>query len=60
VAAFNAKLRAANLAPVIIAEVRFDPDDVARGGPVAALVQGLVGTHYYGDAASLRETGDKD
>jgi hypothetical protein len=60
VAAFNAKLRAANLAPVIIAEVRFDPDDVARGGPVAALVRGLVGTHYYGDAASLRETGDKD
>jgi hypothetical protein len=60
VAQFNAKLRAANLPPVTIAEVRFDPRDLARGGPASALASGLVGTHFYGDAASLHETGDKD
>jgi photosystem II stability/assembly factor-like uncharacterized protein len=60
IAGFNAKLRAASLPPVVIAEVRFDAYDRARGGPVAALVRGLVGTHYYGDAASLREAGEKD
>jgi hypothetical protein len=60
VAGFNAKLKAANLPPLTIAEVTFDPDDLARGGPVAALARGLVGTHFYGDAASLQETGEKD
>ena len=59
-AAFNAKLRAANLPPLTIVEVQFDPDDLAHGGRVSALVRGLVGTHFYGDASGLRETGEKD
>ena len=54
VAAFNAKLRAANLPPLTIAEVDFDPDDLARGGRVSALVRGLVGTRFYGDVDALR------
>jgi hypothetical protein len=60
VAAFNAKLKAANLAPLRIAEVRLDPDDIAGGGRVSALVSGLVGTHFYGDAASLQEQRERD
>ena len=60
VAAFNAKLRAANLPPLTIAEVDVDPDDLARGGRVSALVRGLVGTRFYGEASALRETGEKD
>ena len=60
VAAFNAKLKAANLPPVTIAEIRFDPDDVARGGRVSALVSGLVGTHFYGEASSLQEARERD
>ncbi len=32
VAAFNAKLKAANLPPLTIAEVELDPDEIARGG----------------------------
>jgi hypothetical protein len=60
VATFNAKLKAAKLAPVTVAEVTFDPDDVARGGRVSALVSGLVGTHFYGDAVSLQESRERD
>jgi hypothetical protein len=60
VAAFNAKLKAANLPPLTIAEVRFDPKDLARGGRAAALARGLVGTHFYGDSASLQITSEKD
>jgi hypothetical protein len=60
IAAFNAKARAANLPPVTIAEVRFNADDLARGGRAAALARGLVGTHFYGDSAALQETGEKD
>jgi len=60
VAAFNAKLKAANLPLVTIAEVRFEPDDLAGGGRVSALVGGLVGTHFYGDAASLQERRERD
>ena len=59
-AAFNAKLKAASLPPLTIAEVEFDPDDLARGGRVSALVRGLVGTRFYGDMRSLEETGEKD
>ena len=59
-AAFNAKLRAANLPPLTIAEVEFDPDDQARGGRVSALVRGLVGTRFYGDVKALEETAEKD
>jgi hypothetical protein len=59
-AAFNATLKAANLPPVTIAEVRFDPDELARGGPASALAAGLVGTHFYGNATSLQATGEKD
>jgi hypothetical protein len=60
VAAFNARLKGANLPPVTIAELRFDPDELARGGRVDALVRGLVGTRFYGNAASLQQAGDKD
>jgi len=60
VAAFNAKLKAANLPPVTIAEVRFDTDDLARGGRASALVSGLVGTHFYGEASSLQEARERD
>jgi hypothetical protein len=60
VAAFNAKLKAASLPPLTIADVQFDPDDLARGGRVAALVRGLVGTRFYGDAGLLDEKGEKD
>jgi len=60
VAAFNAKLKAANLPPVTIAEVRFDTDDLARGGRASALVSGLVGTHFYGEASSLQVARERD
>jgi photosystem II stability/assembly factor-like uncharacterized protein len=59
-AAFNAKLRAARLPPLTIARVEFDPDELARGGKVSALVRGLVGARFYGNAAALEETGEKD
>jgi hypothetical protein len=60
VAAFNARLKGANLPPVTIAELRFDPDELARGGRVDALVRGLVGTRFYGNAVSLQQAADKD
>jgi len=59
-AAFNAKLRAASLPPLTIANVEFDPDALARGGKASALARGLVGTRFYGDFGSLEETGEKD
>lgn len=59
-AAFNAKLKAANLPPMTIAEVRFDPDDLARGGKLSALARGLVGTRFYGDFDVLESTSEKD
>jgi hypothetical protein len=60
VASFNAKLRAANLPPLTIAEVKFDPDDLARGGRVSALVRGLVGTHFYGNLGSTGDKAERD
>jgi hypothetical protein len=60
VAAFNARLKAANLPPLTIAEVNFNPDDLARGGRVSALARGLVGTRFYGDVRALGETSEKD
>jgi photosystem II stability/assembly factor-like uncharacterized protein len=61
VASFNAKLKAANLPPLTIAEFRYDPDALARGGRAAALVSGLVGTHFYGNARALeRDQAEKD
>jgi hypothetical protein len=60
VAAFNAKLKAANLPPLTIAEVTFDPDDLARGGRLSALARGLVGTHFYGDVSTLEQKAEKD
>ncbi|MGE5561718.1 MAG: VPS10 domain-containing protein [Bacillota bacterium] len=59
-ARLNATLKAANLPPMTIAEVRFDPDELARGGPVSALAAGLVGTHFYGSLSSVEATGEKD
>jgi hypothetical protein len=60
VASFNAKLRAANLPPLTIAEVSFDPDDLARGGRISALVRGLVGTHFYGNLGATGEKAERD
>jgi hypothetical protein len=59
-AAFNAKLKAANLPPLTIAEIEFDPDALARGGRMSALVRGLVGAHFYGDTGTLQDTGERD
>ena len=59
-AAFNAKLKAANLPPMTIAEVRFDPDDLARGGRSSAIARGLVGSRFYGDFGSLAAAAEKD
>ena len=59
-AAFNAKLKAANLPPMTIAEVRFDLDEMARGGRLSALARGIVGSHFYGDLSSLTATAEKD
>ena len=59
-AAFNAKLKAANLPPMTIAEVRVDPDDMARGGRLSALARGIVGSHFYGDLSSLTAIAEKD
>jgi len=59
-AGFNAQLKAASLPPVTLAEVRFDPDDLARGGKLSALARGLVGTHFYGDLSTLKDKSDRD
>jgi photosystem II stability/assembly factor-like uncharacterized protein len=60
VAALSARLRAANLPPLTIAEVNLDADSVARGGRAAALARGLVGTRFYGQVSGLETTGEKD
>ncbi|HEX8937025.1 MAG TPA: sialidase [Sphingomicrobium sp.] len=60
VAAFNAKLKSDKLPPLTIAEVKFDPDDLARGGRAAALARGLVGSHFYGDFSTLQEARERD
>ena len=57
-AAFNAKLKAANLPPVTIAALKLD--DPVRGGRVSALVRGLVGLHFYGDLGETEEKAEKD
>jgi hypothetical protein len=59
-AALNAKLKAASMPPLTIADVRFDPDELARGGPVSALADRLVGMHFYGDTAALNTRAEKD
>ena len=59
-ATFNAKLKAASLPPLTVAAVEFDPDELARGGRVSALVDGMVGLRFVGNAAALEETGEKD
>ena len=59
-AAFNAKLKAASLPPLAMVKVQLDPDELARGGPAAALARGLVGMHFYGDSDLLREDREKD
>jgi photosystem II stability/assembly factor-like uncharacterized protein len=56
----NAKLKAANLSPITVADLTFDPEDQPRGGRASALARGLVGTHFYGDANALLEQGEKD
>jgi len=59
-AAFNAKMKAANLSPLTVARIEFDPDDLARGGRASALARGLVGTRFYGDLKALQESRAKD
>ena len=60
IAALSVRLKAANLPPLTIAEVDLDPEAIARGGRAAALVDGLVGTRFYGNVAALQATGEKD
>ena len=60
VAAFNAKLQGAGLPPLTIAEVSFDPADLARGGRASALARGLVGTRFFGSLQGLTGAGEKD
>ena len=57
-AAFNAKLRAASLPPVTIAEVKLE--DPARGGRISALVRGLVGSRFYGELGAAQQKAEKD
>jgi hypothetical protein len=57
---FNAKLKAANLPPLTVAAVEFDPDELAHGGRVSALARGLVGTRFYGDLGAVEEKAEKD
>ena len=59
-AAFNAKLKAASLPQLTVAGIHFDPNELGRGGPAAALARGLVGTHFYGSLDALEEKGEKD
>ena len=58
-AALSARLKAANLPPLKVAEFVVDPDAIPRGGRATALARGLVGTHFYGQTTALRETGDR-
>ncbi|HEY6049077.1 MAG TPA: sialidase, partial [Sphingomicrobium sp.] len=59
-AAFNAKLKAANLPALTIAKIELNPADEPRGGSASALARGLVGTHFYGDFSATRESAEKD
>jgi hypothetical protein len=59
-ARFNATLQGAGMPAVTIAEVQFDPADLARGGRLSALASGLVGTRFIGDLKTLTATGEKD
>lgn len=59
-APFNARLQAAGLKPVTVAEIRFDPNSQPLGGRAAALARGLIGTRFYGEADALEERGEKD
>jgi photosystem II stability/assembly factor-like uncharacterized protein len=59
-ASFNAKLKAANLPSLTVAEVEFDPDQLPRGGRASALVREIVGLRFYGDAGSLEQANEKD
>lgn len=59
-AGFNAKLRAANLPPLTIANVEFDSDKLGGGGRLSALSRGLVGMHFYGNSELLADRHEKD
>jgi photosystem II stability/assembly factor-like uncharacterized protein len=59
-AAFNAKLKAANLPALTIARVELNPAEQPRGGSASALARGLVGTHFYGDFSATQERAEKD
>jgi photosystem II stability/assembly factor-like uncharacterized protein len=59
-AAFNAKLRAASMPSLTVVKVEFDLDEQPRGGRISALVHGIVGSRFYGDARSLEKTDEKD
>ncbi len=59
-AKFNASLQQSNLPPIQVAEVDVDPDGRAGGGRAEALVEGLVGTRFYGDLSKLTEAGERE
>jgi hypothetical protein len=59
-AAFNAGMQQANLPPVTVATIDVDPDAQGRGGRASALVEGLVGTRFYGDLHAVEQQGERD
>jgi hypothetical protein len=59
-AAFNASLQQAKLPPVTVAAIDVDPEGQPRGGQASALVEGLVGTRFYGDLGTLQEQGERE
>jgi hypothetical protein len=59
-AAFNASLQQANLPPLTIARIDLDAEGQADGGRASALVEGLVGTRFYGDLSAIEQRGERD
>ena len=59
-AKFNANLQQSNLPPIQVAEVDVDPDSQPGGGRAEALVEGLVGTRFYGDLSKLNEERERE
>jgi hypothetical protein len=59
-ARFNVMLKGANLPPLTVAEVAFDPKSQPRGGRAAALARGLIGAQFHGETNVLVEQDEKD
>lgn len=55
----NTTAQANGIEPVDLAKIEVD-EDMARGGPVEALAEGLVGLRYIGNLGALVEQGERD